>query len=195
MKKRADFSLELGRILRDIEQRVPELAHVRASRILITAGQARKKSRATTRPFAFAETKTRRSETGRLYKPIVTIGGKRVRYEITLRPLFFLRSSARERLRTIFHELYHISPRFDGTLAEERRHVKLPRKAFDLDVSRMLRNYEKKMPDWVLTALGPRNEVLVLQWLERPPHRYRPSQVKKKRYGERDLFLGPVLMR
>jgi hypothetical protein len=191
---RPDFSTALNLILRDIEARVPELEHLRAERILITCGQARKKSRATTRPFSFAETKTRRSETGKLYKPIVVVGGKRIRYEITLRPLFFLRSTPKQRLKTLFHELYHISPAFDGTLAEERRHERLPRAAFDAEIGPLLRRYEKQAPAWVMETLSHSGEVMVLQWLERPPHRYRPSQTVKRRYSARDLFFGPVIM-
>ena len=191
---RPDFSAALSLILRDIEARVPEFQHLKAERILVTSGQARKKSRATTRPFSFAETKTRRSETGRLYKPIVVVNGKRTRYEITLRPLFFMRSTPRQRLKTLFHELYHISPAFDGTLAEERRHDHLPRPAFDAELGPLLRRYEKNAAPWVMHTLSHVGEVMVLQWLERPPHRYRPSQTVKRRYSGRDLFLGPVLM-
>ena len=66
---------------------------------------------------------------------------------------------------------------------------------FDRHVRAIVKRYEREMPSWVLRALGPRGEVMVLQWLERPPNRYRPSAVKKRRYSERDLFLGPVLMR
>ena len=50
------------------------------------------------------------------------------------------------------------------------------------------------MPDWVLDVLGVEGEVLVLQWLERPPNRYRPSSKVKRRYSDKDMFLGPVRM-
>jgi hypothetical protein len=160
----------------------------------VTSGQARKRSRATTRPYAFAETGTRKSENGALYKPIVKLRGKRMRYEITLRPLFFLRSKAKDRLRTIFHELYHMSSSFDGTLERTRRHDLMPRAAFDRMLRPMIRRYMAQMPAWVESDLSRDGEVLVLQWLERPPNRYRPSATVKRRYTEKDLFLGPVLM-
>jgi hypothetical protein len=192
--KRLDFSDGLRRMLEDIAQRVPEFAYIEPQRILITAGQARKKSRATTRPFSFGETGTRKSENGKLYKPIVKWHGRRVRYEITLRPLFFMRSSAAQRLRTIFHELYHLSQQFDGTLDASRRHDVLPRGDFDRLLRPMIRRYEKLAPAWVNALLAHNGEVLILQWLERPPHRYRPGAAVKRRYTHDDLFLGPVLM-
>ncbi|MCC6808268.1 MAG: hypothetical protein IT381_12670 [Deltaproteobacteria bacterium] len=192
--KRPDFSAALREILRDVAARVPELKHLQPDRILVTYGQARKKSRATTRPYAFAETSTRKSENGALYKPIVKLQGRRMRYEITLRPLFFLRSSAQDRLRTIFHELYHMSPSFDGTLDVRRRHDALPRSAFDKELKPLIRRYASRMPAWVAEALAFDGEVMVLQWLERPPNRYRPSKTVKRRYTEKDLFLGPAIM-
>lgn len=193
--KRVDFSAALRQILADIAARVPEFQHLEPERILVTAGQARKRSRATTRPFAFAETGTRRSENGILWKPIVKVRGKRIRYEITLRPLFFMRSTARERLHTIFHELYHMSARFDGTLETARRHAHLPRKAFDKELKPIVRRYTEVMPPWVKRELARDGEVLVLQWLERPPNRYRAKTTAKRRYTEKDLFSGPLIIR
>jgi len=192
--KRLDFSAAIRRILEDIAARVPEFNHIQPERVLVTAGQARKKSRATTRPFSFGETGTRKSENGKLYKPIVKWHGRRVRYEITLRPLFFLRSNATHRLRTLFHELFHLSQQFDGTLDDNRRHDVLPRRDFDRQLRPMIRGYEKLAPAWVLGLLAHDGEVLVLQWLERPPHRYRPGAAVKRSYSQDDLFLGPVLM-
>jgi hypothetical protein len=194
-KARLDFSAALQAILADIATRVPELEHLDPERVLVTSGQARKKSRATIRPYAFAETSTRKSENGVLYKPIVKIRGKRMRYEITLRPLFFLRSTAADRLRTIFHELYHLSRAFDGTLDRTRRHDVLPRSAFDKELRPMIRRYTASMPTWVGDVLEFDGEVMILQWLERPPNRYRPSKLVKRRYTEKDLFMGPMIMK
>ena len=46
-------------------------------------------------------------------------------YLITLRPLFFRASDPDQRMRTVLHELFHISSRFDGTLHQGRRHARL----------------------------------------------------------------------
>jgi len=195
MTARLNLSVALHRILADIQRRVPEFSHLQNERILFTAGQARRKSRATTRPFSFPETRTRRSETGHLYKPIITYRKKRIRYEITLRPLFFLRSTPQQRLQTIFHELYHFSQEFDGTLAQNRRHDVLPQRQFDKELRPILRRYQKEMPQWIMQVLGYVGEIEMLQWLERPPNRYRPSRGMRRHYQERDLFLGPIMMR
>lgn len=193
--ERIDWSMGLVRMLRDIKLRVPELDHLEPDRILVTAGQARKRSRATIRPYAFGETATRHSASGHLFKPLVKVGGRTIRYEIILRPLFFLRSTPLERLRTLFHELYHLAPRFDGTLAEERRHSELPRKEFDAELVPLVKAYATVAPTWVHELLSHEGEVLVLQWLERPANRYRSKDVVRQRYTEQDLFLGPVPMR
>jgi Putative phage metallopeptidase len=194
-KSRLDFSRALRLLLRDIAARVPEFSHIEPNRVLITSGQARRRSRATTRPYAFATTGTRKSENGALYKPVVKIKGRRIRYEITLRPLFFMRSTRRSRLRTLFHELYHCSRAFDGTLEPSRRHDKLSQADFERVLFPIVRRYERVASEAVLKVLGHDGEVLVLQWLERPPSRYRAKSKVKRRYSEADLFLGPVMMK
>lgn len=195
-RERSDWSLGLIRILRDIQLRVPEFAHLQPERILVTAGQARKRSRATIRPYCFADTATRRSESGLLEKPLVKLGGKVIRYEIVLRPLFFLRSTPLERLRTLFHELFHLSPEFDGTLDETRRHTSMPRRQFDAKILPLMKHYALTAPSWVHDLLSTDGEVLVMQWLERPASRVRhKDSTAKTRFNEADLFLGPVLMK
>jgi hypothetical protein len=75
-------------------------------------------------PLAFAGSRSVERAAGRR-KPIVRVKGRRMLYSITLRPLFFRDSTPRERVETILHELFHISPAFDGTLARTRRHARM----------------------------------------------------------------------
>ena len=45
---RPNLSRVVRLLIRDIARRLPELAHVRAERVLVVAGEARRRSRATT---------------------------------------------------------------------------------------------------------------------------------------------------
>ena len=55
-------------------------------------------------------------------KPLVKFNGRRILYTITLRPLFFRRSTPRQRIATVLHQLFHISRHFDGTLEYVRKY-------------------------------------------------------------------------
>src|SRR5512138_2662674 len=119
MRARPNITLAVKRLIRDAADRLPELAHVRPSRVLVAAGEARRGSRATIRPAVGS---------GRA-GPAIRVKGREILYVITLRPLWFRASTPEERVRTILHELYHASLRFDGTLHHARRHERLPQSA------------------------------------------------------------------
>ena len=175
-------------LIRDAARKVSELSHVRASRILVVAGEARRASRATIRPLG---NKLRQSK-GR--RPRVVLNGRRILYVITLRPMFFRRSTAEARVETLLHELFHISGRFDGTLHRGRRHSLLPGKRFSALLGPLVERYLAAMDPAIREALGRRGEVLVRQWLERPPIRISPRSSGRLLYTEDQLFLGPVMM-
>src|SRR5438105_2236905 len=98
---------------------LPEIAYIEAARVLFVAGEARRASRATVRGL------------GASGRPVIRLRGKRALYAVTLRPKFFRGSTPEQRIATLLHELFHISPAFDGTLAHDRRHAHLPRGRFD----------------------------------------------------------------
>src|SRR5512139_361435 len=123
------MTLAVKRLIRDAARLLPELAHVRAGRILVVAGEARRASRATIRPAHFKE--TGHAQSGGRRKPMVRLKGRKILYVVTLRPLWFVASSPAQRIDTVLHELYHASSRFDGTLHRGRRHARLPRDRYD----------------------------------------------------------------
>ena len=187
------MTLAVKRLIRDAAARLPELAHVRASRILVVAGEARRASRATIRPAHFKET-GRTAGHGRR-KPLVRVRGRKILYVVTLRPLWFTASTPRERLETILHELYHVSTRFDGTLHRGRRHARLPRPRYDRRIRALRRRYLALAPDEVLAPLAFRGVVRTRMWLERPGA-YRPGEhAGRSVYTERQLFYGLMPMR
>ncbi len=190
--RRPNVSRAVRRLIRDISRCLPELSHVRAERILVIAGEARRASRATVRPLRFESGSRRTPSGGR--KPKVTFRGTDMLYVITLRPLFFRASTPEKRVESILHELFHVSPRFDGTLANDRRHQALPGPKFESALRPLVRRYLAACPDELLAPLRLNGDVVARQWLEKPPGSYRLGSHVRKRYDETHTFLGPVRM-
>lgn len=192
MPVRPNITLAVKRLIRDAAARLPELAHVRASRILVVAGEARRASRATIRPAHFKET-GRSAGYGRR-KPLVRVKGRTILYVVTLRPLWFTASTPEERVETVLHELYHVSPRFDGTLHRGRRHARLPRARYDRRIHALRRRYLAIAPQEVLAPFAFQGVVRARMWLERPAA-YRPDEYAGRRvYTEKQLFYGLMPM-
>jgi len=198
---RPNLGTTIKAVMRDVARKLPEFAHIDASRILVVAGEARRASRATVRPLAFADSGGRLSLDRRRAKPVVQIAGREMRYVVSFRPRFFLRSTAEERVETILHELFHMSERFDGTLHKGRRHARLPGKAFHDAFQPLLQRYLAQCPPQLLHALGHDGEVIMRHWLERPAPFYhldekgmptRPG--RRVLFTEAQLFYGPVRM-
>ena len=175
---RPNATLLCRRIVHDMTRKLPELSHVRASRILFVAGEARRGSRATIRPLG----------DGR--RPKVVLKGRRALYCVTLRPKFFRASDPEQRVATLLHELLHIAKPFDGTLDPDRRHSKVPAARFEALLRPLIKRYLQDGDAVLLGALAHHGEVLARQWLERPTGRGNGKQT----YTEKDLFLGPVQM-
>ncbi|MBS2026900.1 MAG: hypothetical protein JST54_03260 [Deltaproteobacteria bacterium] len=180
-------------LIRDIARRVPQLGHVRASGILVVAGEARRASHATVRPQRFPGTHTRFSRDGRREKPRLRIKGREILYVVTLRPLWFRGCTPEQRVGSVIHELYHCSTRFNGTLHAGRRHARMgPR--FMKKVGPMVRRYLAEAPDEVLSPFAHRGLVKVQSWLEKPPASVRPGARARRLYTEDQLFTALVRM-
>ena len=156
------MTLAVKRLIRDIAVHVPELAHVRASRVLVVAGEARGTSRATIRSGNVGPA------SGRKRRHYIRVRGRRMLYVITLRPLWFAASTAEDRIATILHELYHVSTRFDGTLHRARRHARLPRTAYDRRIRALLSRYLARAPHEVVTPFAGEGLVKVRMFLRVP---------------------------
>jgi hypothetical protein len=191
--RRPNFNHAVKALLKDIATTMDEFKHVRPSRVLVVAGEARRASRGTVKPLTFAGGKSR-SKTGSRRKPIVRMKGKRMLYCITLRPLFFRSSTPQARIATLLHELFHISRKFDGTLSAARRHARLG-KDFARQLRPLVRRYLKTCPPELWTPFAYNGEVKVQQWLERPGASYKSDdRAARKLYTEEQLFNGVVRM-
>ncbi len=116
---------EMERLIRDIVSRVPQLNHVQPARVLVcvatTRGGGVHGTYAKIHPLRFPGGK-RTMEAGRGQKKVtysmqtVMHRGVDMLYVVYFLVPRFLNLSLREKLITIFHELYHISPEFDGDI-------------------------------------------------------------------------------
>ncbi len=120
-----DFCLAMRRLCGDMVDRLPELSHIELPLVAISLCQTRKDVThgiyASLTPLRFesgAKTTIRR---GRRYgvEPILDTQGREYLYILSFYLPRFMNSPLEEKLSTVVHELWHISPNFDGDL---RRH-------------------------------------------------------------------------
>ena len=116
-----DFTDHMGRLIADIAARCPELSHVDPARLLTCFSQARSAGTGGTyakiAPLRFeggAEVVERR---GRVWQmPKLTFESREVLYLVYFTLPRFCDLPFEQKLITTFHELYHISPDFNGDL-------------------------------------------------------------------------------
>jgi len=120
-----DFTSQMRNLCADMIARTPELGHVDLSRVAITFSQARKGVSwgmyASLTPLRFAGGSLTTIRRGRQYQVqrIVDGSGLEMLYLLSFYLPRFMNLDFREKLITVFHELWHIGPLFDGDL---RRH-------------------------------------------------------------------------
>ena len=176
--------------MRDLSTRAPEFSHLVPARVLVVAGEARRASRGSVKPLAFARAKSRDHSGAR--KPVVRVEGRRMLYCVTLRPLFFRDSRPEQRIETLLHELYHVSPAFDGTLDPARRHARLGGK-FSRRFRPLLRRSLRDCPPDVIAPFAHHGPVRILAWLERPPATHARGRSRRV-YTEEQLYTVTVQM-
>ena len=116
-----DFTWAMRRLCVDITQRVDEFGHVDMERVCVAFAQARRRVthglQAKLTPLRFADgrlTDMRRGVEWTVQR--VFQGEREMLYILTFYLPRFLDHCLREKLITVMHELYHISPRFDGDI-------------------------------------------------------------------------------
>ncbi len=173
-------------VVQDAARKLPEFAHIKATRVLVVAGEARRASWASVRPLG------KGAGAGR---PVVRVRGRQMLYLITLRPRFFRGATPEKRTETILHEMFHISGRFDGTLHTGRRHASLKGR-FERRLGPLVERYLEMMDPALYEALSMSGLALARQWLERPglSTSRKKKRVGRRVYTEKHLFLGPVQM-
>ncbi len=120
-----DLTLHLRLLCEDMVQRLHELSHIRLSRVAITFAQARRATSygifASLTPLRFrgGERTTLRRGRPHTIERVHDRDGQEMLYILTVYLPRFQNLEFREKLITVLHELWHISPHFDGDI---RRH-------------------------------------------------------------------------
>jgi hypothetical protein len=114
----------MSRLCRDVATRCPALSHIDLDRVLVSFTPSRNTSpyglQARVTPMRFRDGVTARRFRGVTFRvQRYVVDGREILYVITFCLPRFLDQTFEEKLVTVFHELYHINPEFDGDL---RRH-------------------------------------------------------------------------
>jgi hypothetical protein len=119
-----DFCAQVQRLCLDVVRRCEDLRHLDMSRMLFAVTQARNGHahglQARVTPLRFRDGRLTRLRRGVVYQvQRYFVGSRDILYLVTFCLPRFLDLDFDEKFITLFHELYHISPAFDGDL---RRH-------------------------------------------------------------------------
>jgi hypothetical protein len=121
-----DYTSHLRRLCEDMVGRLPELAHIDMSRVLVGFCQTRRAVPhgifASLTPLRFRDGATTTHRRGRLYRiqQVRDAAGREMLYILNVYLPRFQNLDFREKLITVLHELWHISPHFNGDI---RRHA------------------------------------------------------------------------
>jgi predicted metallopeptidase len=150
-----DFTHAIARLCEDIVQRTPELCHVRMPQVAVSFAQARLRvlhglqAKLTPLRFEGGSLITQRSRASWTVRRVFR-DEHEILYILTFYLPRFLDQSLEEKLITIFHELFHISPRFDGDIRrmDGRYHVHShSQKEYDREMAVLARQYLAMKPD------------------------------------------------
>ncbi len=120
-----DFTTRMRLLCEDIATRLPAAGHIDMQRVAVSFAQARKRSShglfATLTPLRFKDGQRTEIRRGQKYvcQRVIDEAGREVLYILCFYLPRFLDVDFQEKMVTIFHELWHIHPGFNGDL---RRH-------------------------------------------------------------------------
>jgi hypothetical protein len=121
-----DFTTAMRSVAADMIERLPDLAHIDLTRICVAFTQARKAGphglQASLTPLRFPKGAREGIKRGRRYRvqEVYDQEQREMLYILTFCLPRFMDLDFREKLITVLHELWHISPDFDGDI---RRHA------------------------------------------------------------------------
>ncbi len=150
-----DFTLAMSRLCIDVTDRLDEFSHIDMSRVAVTFAQARRRVlhglQAKLTPLRFEGGATTTHRQGRLWGcQKLMLGGREMYYILTFYLPRFLDQSFKEKMITILHELYHISPEFNGDIRrlDGRCHVHShSQKEYDAHMAQLAAHYLATRPD------------------------------------------------
>lgn len=155
MNRPFDFTGHMRRLLEDVVRRCPDLRHVHVPRLLLAYTQARSPQahglQARVTPLRFpkgALTRQRRGVTYQVQRYL--LGEHEYLYLMTFCLPRFLEQDFDEKFVTLFHELFHISPDFNGDLRRHdgRYHLHThDQHGYDREMAKLARVYLDTRPD------------------------------------------------
>lgn len=120
-----DFTSHMQVVCADIVSRLPELSHVDLARVTVAFCQTRKRVShgiyASLTPMRFKDGSLVTQRSGRWYtlQRLYDASDREQLYILSFYLPRFMEVGLREKISTIIHELWHVSPQFDGDI---RRH-------------------------------------------------------------------------
>lgn len=150
-----DFTRHIRQVCVDAVERCPELGHIDSTRVLFTAIPARNRSRyglqARVTPMRFRGGATvRRFRRTDYAVQRYFVDGREVFYLVSFSLPRFLDQPFEEKLVTVFHELYHIGPRFDGDLRRHAGRCEVhtgSKKAYDERMAKLVKRHLANHPE------------------------------------------------
>jgi len=115
-----DFTLHMRRLCEDMTDRLAELRHIDLSRVVISFSQTRSRTSwglyASLTPMRFIGGKAHTFRHGRRWaiQRVYNSSGREMLYILNFYLPRFFQLGFEEKLATILHELWHISPDFNG---------------------------------------------------------------------------------
>jgi hypothetical protein len=155
-----DFCGSIRALCADIVARCEPLWHVDVERLLFAVTQARNGRahglQARVTPLRFADGRLTRQRRGVTYQvQRYFLGSHEYLYLVTFCLPRFLDQDFDNKLITLFHELYHISPAFDGDLRRHKGRYAIhshSQRAYDEQMADLTRRYLDAKPDPALHA-------------------------------------------
>lgn len=144
-----DFQSHVRALCAEIVRHCVELKHIDVSRLLFGMTQARSGRRhglqARVTPMRFRNGRLTRQRCGRLYQvQRYFVDGREMLYLVTFCLPRFFDQDFDDKFITLFHELYHISPNFDGDLRHHEGRCSLhthSKRLYDAHMAHLARVY------------------------------------------------------
>ena len=154
MSQPFDFSAAMRLCCEDICTRHPEFRHIRMTEVAVTFAQARRRVlhglQAKLTPMRFENGALEAFREGQMWTvQRLFVEETEILYILTFYLPRFLNQPYREKLITIFHELYHISQAFDGDIRRLGGHYHVhshSQREYDLQMEAFLDEYLASQP-------------------------------------------------
>lgn len=155
-----DFCGHVRRLCADLVARCDEFRHIDVSRLLFAVTQARSGRKhglqARVTPLRFQNGNLVRQRRGTAFQvQRYFVGSQEMLYLVTFCLPRFLDQSFDDKFVTLFHELYHISPTFDGDLRRHDGRYEIhsrSQRRYDQQMAHLARSYLDSKPDPILHA-------------------------------------------